>query len=120
MVDLNAEFLIVGHAKDTDASVVADSKGLSVKHPISKRIVIATLSDHYRAFTASAVDDVLQEIGDTELTQEVRSQPPLSDELVSVFNPADDRAILMTGLDKNEYEAIMNWRRSRNNLNAGL
>ena len=107
------EFLIIAHAKNTDAAKAAEASGLSVKYPISKRIVVASLSGTYKAITNPAVEEVLTDINDPAASKAIHSQPPVANELFGVFSAGDDRAILMTGLDADERQQVSAWRKQQ-------
>lgn len=113
--DLSTKFLVVGIHKDIDARKIAESYGMSVIRPVSKRIVVATLPEGKEQLHPAIADDPL--FADIERQPRM---PAISSELASVFHHADDRALLTIGLDKQERDQIMELRRKNTGLNRKM
>jgi hypothetical protein len=110
--DLKEEFLVVGLHKDIDAAAFATENGMSVKQPISKRIVIATLEEGDTTRHPALSDPIFNDL------PQLPALTPICNEKAAVFSAGDDRAIITTGLDSQEMAAVMRWRASRTGLKA--
>lgn len=110
--ELKEEFLVVGIHKEIDAAAFASENGMSVKQPISKRIVIATLEEGDTTRHPALSDPIFSDI------PKGPALTPICNEKAAVYAAGDDRAIISTGLDKQEMDAVMRWRASRTGLKA--
>jgi hypothetical protein len=112
VADLSQEFLIVGFDKSTDAAKFAEENGMSVKQSISKRVAIANLSEGFETHSSALPSPLFDDL------PELPARPPVCNEQAAIYSAGDDRALLYTGLDRAEREAVMRWRTSHTGLKA--